>query len=558
MKYFIILYGVLLYACVGQTQEQTQILLLETPKTGTWGDQGDGTFRNPVLNSNYPDSDVEKWGDKWYMISSKGRYMKGMTILESEDLVNWSILGGIVDSVDWYDADEKDGEGVWAGDLVRHGDRWLCYFIDIDKGLFVCTSTDIEGRWSAPQLILERKGMTDPAVYFDDDTQEGYLICNYKIEDVHNEKRLYYNRLFRLSWDGMKVLDKGQDIYVESGAEAAKIYRINSYFYLFFSEWTTNGQGKKVDRRQIVLRSKHIAGPYEKKILLERDPVTGRSSSQGSLVQAPDSSWWYFHQLVQKPNTFEGRPQCLIPVTWQDDWPLLGTDPDGNGIGNTVWRNRKPITGKPIRSPQTDDDFRARTLGVQWLWDGNPVNHLWTLEESPGNMRMYGARPRDENRPYESLPNKLLQRKMGTGKDTVTTKMDVSGMQTGQSAGLIVTGFNHAVIGVHYHPSKEKRIYVERADGKIVEVPLDGTKQSVYLRAVMDERNLDLMYSLDGVNYHSIGETYLLQTRGFNGLFIGFYSMSAEDNVPKNGYVDFDWFTYSYDGPKNMQLMEIK
>jgi len=306
------------FACA---QTHRAVKVIEQPMTGSWGDQGDGTFRNPVLNSNYPDSDVEKFGDKWYMISSKGRYMKGMTILESDDLVNWSIVGGIVDSVDWYDEGEENGEGVWAGDLVYHEGQWYCYFIDISKGLFVSTIDDIRGSWSKPMLIMERKGMTDPAVYFDADSKKGYLVCNYEIVGI-GDKRIYYNKLFELSWDGLQVVDQGRDIYVESGAEAAKIYKIDGYFYLFFSEWTTNHLGRKDDRRQIVLRSRNITGPYEKKVLLERDPVTGRSSSQGALVQAPNGSWWYFHQLIQQRNTHEGRPQCLIPVTWQDGWHL--------------------------------------------------------------------------------------------------------------------------------------------------------------------------------------------------------------------------------------------
>src|SRR5690606_13455991 len=122
------------------------------------------------------------------------------------------------------------------------------------------------------------------------DTKEGYLICNYQIVG-NGDKRTYHNRLFKLSWDGLQILDAGHDVYVESGAEAVKIYKINGYFYLFFSEWTLDNQGRKDDRRQIVLRSRNIAGPYEKKVLLERDPVTGRGSSQGALLQAPNGSW---------------------------------------------------------------------------------------------------------------------------------------------------------------------------------------------------------------------------------------------------------------------------
>ncbi len=36
------------------------------PRTGSWGDQGDGTYRNPILNADYPDVDVEQRGDTYH------------------------------------------------------------------------------------------------------------------------------------------------------------------------------------------------------------------------------------------------------------------------------------------------------------------------------------------------------------------------------------------------------------------------------------------------------------------------------------------------------------
>ena len=546
----LLLSAVIIWSLSACAQTYRVVKEVEHPITGSWGDQGDGTFRNPVLNSNYPDSDVEKFGDKWYMISSKGRYMKGMTILESEDLVNWSIVGGIVDSVDWYDDGEQNGEGVWAGDLVHHEGKWYCYFIDISKGLFVCKADDIHGPWSKPALLMERKGMTDPAVYFDEDKKKGYLVCNYEIVGT-GDKRVYYNKLFGLSWDGLQILDKGRDIYVESGAEAAKIYKVKDYFYLFFSEWTTDEQGRKDDRRQIVLRSKDITGPYEKKIILERDPLTGRSSSQGALVEAPDGSWWYFHQLVQQRNTYEGRPQSLIPVSWQDGWPILGTDPDGNSIGNTVWSGTKPIQGKAMRAPQTDDDFNGKDLAPQWLWDGNPINHLWSLDEAKGFMRLHGAKAKNPHNKYQTLPNKLLQRKMGKGRDTITTKLDYKGLATGQSAGLIVTGFDFAVSAVELHPTHGYRLLVEGNRENQHFAALNNSSKEIFVRATLDGRAVKFFYSENGKDYTALGEVYTLETRGFNGLFIGLFSMNEGTG---NGYADFDWFSYQYDGPKIRQL----
>jgi len=56
-------------------------------QTGTWGDQGDGTFVSPILNGDYPDVDIEQVGDTYTMITSTNHYAPGMTLLESKDIV---------------------------------------------------------------------------------------------------------------------------------------------------------------------------------------------------------------------------------------------------------------------------------------------------------------------------------------------------------------------------------------------------------------------------------------------------------------------------------------
>lgn len=527
-------------------QVKDRVCPLASPMLGSWGDQGDGTFRNPILNSNYPDSDVEPFGNRWYMISSTSTYMPGMTILESEDLVNWRIIGNIVEKIDWSDS----GEGVWAGDLAYHEGHWYCYFIDFGKGLFVSKSRDIKGPWSIPQLILEKSGMTDPTVYWDYDKKEAYMICNYHIKK-RTEGDLYHIKLFRMNWDGTEILDDGRLIYSEVGAEAPKIYHINDYYYLFISEWTVDKQGKKLDRRQIVLRSKKLEGPFERKVLLERDPVTGRSCCQGSLIKVSDDEWWYTHQLVQSEDSYEGRPQFLIPVYWEDGWPMLGKDHDGNGINNTIWHNKKPIHGKPVNAPETDDDFNSPNLGMQWLWDRNPIDDKWSLTEVPGSIRLYSCIPSNLDKLYHSLPNKLLQRKMGRGADTVTVQMGTTNMVKGQRSGLIHIAHNFSTIGVEY-TNFGKKTFIETADGIIYGKKLIGDE--IWLRSIAKANKVRFEYSLEGKTYLPLGEQATMISRGFNGIFIGLYSM----NISGEGSADFRWFSYEYDGPKNKKLIVKK
>ena len=97
----------------------------------SWGDQGDGTFKNPMLNGDYPDVDIEQVGDTYYMITSTNHYAPGMTLLKSKDIVNWRIIGHVFEKLTWeptYNFDRMSGygAGVWAGDLAYHDGTWYC------------------------------------------------------------------------------------------------------------------------------------------------------------------------------------------------------------------------------------------------------------------------------------------------------------------------------------------------------------------------------------------------------------------------------------------------
>ncbi|MCX5250089.1 family 43 glycosylhydrolase [Streptomyces sp. NBC_00201] len=94
---------------------------------GTWGDQGDGTYVNPIIPADLSDWDCIRVGADYYGITSTFGYSPGMAVLHSKDLVNWRTLGGAVDDVtrvgpelNW-DRMNRFGRGVWAGAIRFHG-----------------------------------------------------------------------------------------------------------------------------------------------------------------------------------------------------------------------------------------------------------------------------------------------------------------------------------------------------------------------------------------------------------------------------------------------------
>lgn len=78
-----------------------------------WGDQGNGTFINPVLNADFSDPDVIRVGEKYYMVASDFHFM-GMQVLESDDMVNCVLLARY--STDWI---TRDGIPTSISGVVR-------------------------------------------------------------------------------------------------------------------------------------------------------------------------------------------------------------------------------------------------------------------------------------------------------------------------------------------------------------------------------------------------------------------------------------------------------
>ena len=555
----LVCFALFLSICVLSESASDQIVAAEASaaKIGSWGDQGDGTYRNPILNADYPDVDVEQLGDTYYMISSKQHMSPGMVILQSKDMVNWQTLGHVWDKLSWdpkYNWDRMDGYkfGVWAGDLAYHDGRWYCYQIDFTNGLYMSSAEDIRGPWTEPHLMLRKTHWTDPAVYWDDEGKQAYLVCNFGRAGAGQKANQL--RLFKMSWDGRELLDEGKVIHAGAGAEAAKIYRIDGRWYFFFAQWFRPDPRRpdvagadRGDRKQMVLRSRtdSIYGPYDVKVVYERGNGVIRSCSQGALMKAPDGSWWYTHQLIQNiPAPFQGRPQMLQPVQWLDGWPMIGKDVDGDGIGEPILHHAKPIAGLPITAPASDDEFSEPRRGPQWVWNHNPRDSHWSLTERPGWLRLKASVPVGKGG-FWGACNTLSQRIMGTGKGQATAKLDLSGMRPGQRAGFVRFGGVYHLLGAHCDQAGTRRLFFD-ANGKATQGP--PIKQNdLWIRTVNDGDQASFAYSLDGTTFTRLGPTFTVKFGKWTGDRLGFFCWNDQTAV---GHLDVDFFHYDYDGPK--------
>ena len=119
--------------------------------TGKWGDQGDGTYVNPVLPADYSDLDAIRVGDDYYAISSTMQFSPGMVVLHSKDLVNWEIIGHVAENLSRISRELNwgrmncYGKGIWAGSIRYYKNKFWVYFGTPDDGFFMSSATNPAG-----------------------------------------------------------------------------------------------------------------------------------------------------------------------------------------------------------------------------------------------------------------------------------------------------------------------------------------------------------------------------------------------------------------------------
>jgi beta-xylosidase len=524
-------------ACITGIQSQ--------PKTGSWGDQGNGTYINPILNADYSDPDVCRIGDKYYMVCSEFHYM-GMPVLESEDMVNWKIISQIYSRLDFPGYDRMDGyaNGSWAPSIRYHNGKLWVYFCTPTEGLFLSTAEKPEGPWSPLVEVKLVEKWEDPCPFWDDDGKAylGHSLYGAGPIIIH-----------RMSEDGTQLLDDGLTVYTGPVAEGVKMFKRNGYYYINIPE------GGVSTGWQTILRSKNIYGPYEKKVVLEKGTTSVNGPHQGALVDTPDGDWWFYH--FQSAEAL-GRIVHLQPVHWHDDWPVIGIDIDRNGIGEPVYVWKKPATGKSaVHAPQTDDAFNAPPLGLQWQFNHNPDNTAWSLSEKNGYLCLKALKGES----FLRAKNTLTQKMMGTSGE-ITVALDISKMADGQKAGLCSFGALYGLIGI-YRTDGRNYLFFETNKELFTQPQPPGTridpfdtgknqfkKQPVQAKVIYLRLKADLLsnknhfyYSTDNRHFVAFGEDFGALFSFWKGTRVGLFSYNELRDA---GAALFDWFGYDYDGPK--------
>lgn len=487
-------------------------------------DGGDGTYFNPILHADYSDPDVIRVGEDYYLVASSFNCTPGLPILHSRDLVNWRLIGHAVKNLpDARYEQVQAGCGIWAPAWRYHHGRYWLFFPMPDEGIFLVTAEHPTGPWSEPHLVVSGKGLIDPCPLWDDDGQ-AYLVHAYAKSRSGLKHQL---RVRPMAPDGSHLLGEGKIVFHDPERhptlEGPKFLKRNGWYYLLAPA------GGVETGWQVVLRSRHIYGPYEDRIVLSQGDTDINGPHQGALVDTPSGDWWFVH--FQDAGVY-GRITHLQPVRWEEDWPLMGCN------GEPVRHFQMPVhrpEAIPL-VPQTDDEFNDSRLGWQWQWNANHRDEWYSLTARPGWLRLY---PQLEVTPHQAQPNLLLQ-KFPARSFTVETQFELVSLNNWIEAGLVVAGANSVMLGWQGNGTVQE--IVLRQDDKLKILTSTTATRVRFQLQVRDGGWFTLAYAT-GDEFVALPMVFHASKGVWIGARVGLYALKHVASAPV-GHADVDYFRF--------------
>jgi len=488
---------------------------------------------NPIIWADVPDMSMIRLGDTYYMSSTTMHMSPGVPILKSKDLVNWEMAGyasnslGDTDELNLFNGKSTYGRGSWASCIRYHkGTFYVSTFAQTTGKTYIYSTKDIEkGPWEERSF---KPAYHDHTIFFEDD----------RVFMIYGAGKL---RMVELKEDLSGVKEGTEKVLIENasapaganimlGAEGSQLFKVNGKYYLFNITWPRGGM-----RTVIVHRADQITGPYVGRIALQDKGV-----AQGGLIDTPDGRWFAY---LFRDYGAVGRIPYLVPVKWEDGWPVFGVDgkvpdtldlPPGKGV---------------IPGLVASDEFSRKkgepALPLVWQWNHNPDNILWSVSERKGFLRLTTGRI---DSLFVMARNTLTQRTFGP-VCFGSTAIDLSNMKEGDLAGLALLQKKFGLVGVKISHGAKSIVMVSAETGKQIEVERVLLKQkTVYLKAecnFTEKSDIGSFYfSTDGKTWTRIGKEIKMEYSmpHFMGYRFGLFNYAT---LETGGYADFDWFRTS-------------
>ncbi|WP_200978097.1 glycoside hydrolase family 43 protein [Echinicola sp. 20G] len=524
-------------------------------------------FYNPILQGCYPDPAITRKGDDYYMVVSSFAMFPGVPIFHSNDLVNWTQIGHVLDRTSQLDVhDTGISGGVYAPDIRYnpHNDTFYMITTAFAGGLgnFVVKTKDPMQGWSEPYK-LNFEGI-DPAIFFDDDGK-AYVVHNdapTQGEELYNGHRVI--KVWEYDLEKDQVIAGTDKLIVNGGVDLSKkpiwieaphIYKKDGKYYLMCAEGGTGGW-----HSEVVFVSDDPKGPYipapSNPILSQRYLSQNRENKvdwagHADLIEGPDGKYYGVFLGIrpnEKNRVNTGRETFILPVDWSGEFPVFE-----NGLVPMEPKLKMPAgvenkTGQEGFFPNGNftiiEDFSSKKLDYRWIGLRGPREAF--ISQSKKGLQI---KPFDTNI-KEVKPTSTLFHRQQHKNFSFTATLEYQPQSETDLAGLTCVqseAFNY-VFGIT-KVDNEYVLLLERteAEGRgrnralkseiLASTNID-LKQPVSLRVSAKGDDFEFSYSTNGTDFQNLGGTVsgdILSTNvagGFTGNLIGLYATKANDAYP--------------------------
>ena len=531
-------------------------------------DNGNGTYSNPLFYGEFEDPDPIRVGDDYYLAGTTMHMNPAVEILHSKDLVNWELVGYCTNKLDLGPAYRLEdgrniyGRGIWAPCIRYHQGMFYIFCNVNNAGLQVFRSKSINGPWEHNEL----PGRHDMSILFDDDLNKIFIISSagtrgpegtttYPIEELAPDLRSFDTNAPK----HQMVIPQGQRM-----GEGHHLYKINGKYCDISAI-----PGGTVD--QMIARADSIDGPWEVTRMVQGEslgvtiiaPDRARPNDrglwlhQGGMCNTPSGQWWC---IIMSDHGSAGRMVSLVPVTWDNGFPLIGLPGNLRKAPNTWVKPDTGYTQEPKPTYVPDDNFGNGKMNPHWQWNHVPDDTKWSLTEKPGVLRLHSL-PADS---FWMARNSLCQRPPGP-ESSMKVELDTTGLVAGDTAGLALLSSPYAWIGVvktaeqttlqMYNSPSMGRGFGRRGDA--VPIPTNAPTISpttppkhLWLRVYcnFDNDQAIFSWSADGKEFTPLGNPFTMtfQLTTFQGVRPALFNYNASGQP--GGYADFD--NYTVDEPR--------
>ena len=511
-------------------------------------DNGNGTYSNPLFYEEFEDPDIIRVGEDYYLAGTTMHMNPAVQIMHSRDLVNWELAGYCLDRLDFGPAFRLEGgniygRGIWAPCLRYHKGTFYIFSNVNGMGLQVFRSKSIKGPWERNQL----PGRHDLSVLFDDELGKIFIIhgnsAPYPIEELAPDLRSF-------------VTDVPKRSLPERMGEGHHLYKINGK-YVDVSAIP----GGPVD--QMVAVADSIDGPWKVTRMVQGESLgvtqatpahasanaRGLWIHQGGICDTPSGEWW---SIIMSDHGSAGRMVNLVPITWDDGFPLIGLPGNLRKAPNTWLKPNTGHTQEPKPSFMHDDNFDSGKLNPEWQWNHVPDDTKWSVTEKPGVLRLHSVPAKD----FYSARNSLCQRPPGP-ESIMTVELSTSGLVAGDIAGLALLSSPYAWIGV---VKTDEGMTLQMLDntgsggGRRDAIPAPPSPPTVgptnppshlWLRVAcnFDTDEAGFSWSADGKAFTPLGKPFTMtfQLRTFQGMRPSLFNFNTSGQP--GGSADFDNYT---------------